>query len=185
VRRGFKAEAERTADRLRKELGLRPTDRLDPDALARHIGADIRCADELTTRAKLEELEELQAGAFSACTLTIGEKHVIIYSPLASVGRRSSDVCHEVAHIVLGHEVGEVEQIGNLVFFTCDPDEEQEANWLAGCLLLPRPLLLAAAKRGMAAPQIADVYGVSEQMAAFRLRTTGVEHQLAASRRRS
>jgi len=182
MRRGFKAEAERTADRLRRELGLRATDRLDPDALVRHIGATVRCADELTDRAKLEELEELQPGAFSACTLTIGEKHVIVYSPLASVGRRSSDVCHEVAHIVLGHEVGEVEQIGNLTFFTCDPDEEQEANWLAGCLLLPRSLLLAAARRGMSPADIAEEYGVSEQMARFRLRTTGVERQLKARR---
>lgn len=182
MRRGFKAEAERTADRLRKELGLRPTDRLDPDALARHLGAEVRCADELTDRSKLERLEELQAGAFSACTLTIGGRHYIIYSPLASEGRRSSDVCHEVAHIALDHEVGEVAQVGNLTFFTCDPDEEQEANWLAGCLLLPRPLLLAAAKRGLAPAGIADEFGVSEQMAAFRLRTTGVERQLAATR---
>jgi hypothetical protein len=183
MRRGFKAEAERTADRLRRALGLQPTDRLDPDALARHIGATVRCADELTNRAKLEELEELQPGAFSACTLTLGENHFIVYSPLASVGRRSSDVCHEVAHIVLEHEVGEVEQVGNLTFFTCDPDEEQEANWLAGCLLLPRSLLLAAAQRGMSPADIAEKYGVSEHMATFRLRTTGVERQLKARRR--
>lgn len=184
MRRGFKAEAERTADRLRKELGLRPTERLDPDALARHVGAHVRCADELTDRSKLEQLEDLQAGAFSACTLTIGERHYIIYSPLASEGRRSSDVCHEVAHIVLGHEVGEVERVGSFTFFTCDPDEEQEANWLAGCLLLPRPLLLKAAKGGFDPAGIAAEFGVSEQMASFRLRTTGVERQLAAMRRK-
>lgn len=182
MRRGFKAEAERTADMLRSELGLRATDRLDPDALARHVGAGVRCADELTDRAKLEELEELQPGAFSACTLTLGERHVIVYSPLASVGRRSSDICHEAAHIVLGHEVGEVERVGTLTFFTCDPDEEQEANWLAGCLLLPRPLLLAAARRGLSPAEIAEEYGVSEQMARFRLRTTGVQRQLEARR---
>lgn len=180
MRRGFKAEAERTADRLRSELGLGATDRLDPDALARHVGATVRCADELTDRAKLDELEELQPGAFSACTLTIGDRRVIVYSPLASVGRRSSDVCHEVAHIVLGHEVSEVEQVGTLTFFTCDPDEEQEANWLSGCLLLPRSLLIAAARRGLSPAEIAEEYDVSEQMASFRLRTTGVERQLKA-----
>jgi hypothetical protein len=178
VRRGFKAEAERTADRLRSELGIGATERLDPDALARHVGATVRCADELTDRAKLEQLEELQPGAFSACTLTIGDRHIIVYSPLASVGRHSSDVCHEVAHIVLGHEVDEVKQLGTLTFFTCDPDEEQEANWLAGCLLLPRPLLVAVIGRGLSPTDIAEQYGVSEQMARFRLRTTGVEKQL-------
>lgn len=45
---------------------------------------------------------------------------------------------------------------------------------MAGCLLLPRPLLYAAASQRLDATQIAQSYGVSEQMAAFRLRTTGV-----------
>lgn len=180
MRRGFKAEAERTADRLRRELGLSPTDRLDPLDLALNVGAEVRCADELTDRAKLEELEKIQPGAFSACTLTVGNRHFIIYSPLSSTGRRSSDICHEIAHIVLGHEVGEVQQVGHLTFFSCDPDQEQEANWLAGCLLLPRSLLLGAAQGGLSPSEIAEGYGVSEQMAGFRLRTTGVERQLRA-----
>jgi Zn-dependent peptidase ImmA (M78 family) len=81
-------------------------------------------------------------------------------------------------------EVKTVETIGDLLFFTCDPDEEQEADWLAGCLLLPRPLLLRAASRGADVAQIAVDYGVGEQMAAFRLRTTGVTRQLAARRER-
>lgn len=184
MRRGFKAEAERTAERLRRDLGLGPSERLDPVVLASGVGAEVRCADELTDRAKLELLEELQPGAFSACTLTVGARHVIIYSPLSSAGRTSSDIAHEVAHIVLAHQVNQVEQVGALRFFTCDPDEEQEANWLAGCLLLPRPLLMQAVRRGLAVPDLAEEYGVSEQMAAFRLRTTGVERQIAATRSR-
>lgn len=184
MRRGFKAEAERAAARLRRELGVRPAGRLDPVALARSVGADVRSADELIDRAKLERLDELQPGAFSACTLTIGDRHVIVYNPLASPGRNSSDIAHEVAHIVLEHEVNQVEQVGSLTFFTCDPDEEQEANWLAGCLLLPRQLLVQALRNGMTVPDIAAAHGVSEQMAAFRLRTTGVERQISAARGR-
>lgn len=184
MRRGFKAEAERVAERLRRDLSLGPSERLDPVDLATGVGAEVRCADELTDRTKLELLEELQPGAFSACTLTIGDRHVIIYSPLASPGRTSSDIAHEVAHIVLAHQVNQVEQVGALTFFTCDPDEEQEANWLAGCLLLPRMLLVQAVRTGLAVPEIAEAYVVSEQMAAFRLRTTGVEKQIAAVRGR-
>ena len=161
-------------------LGLR--DPLDALGLANHVGAEVRSADELTTLAKLEALEELQPGAFSACTFTLESRHVIVYNPLASPGRRQSDISHEVAHILLGHSVKQVMQVGGLSFFTCDPDEEQEANWLAGCLLLPRQLLFSAVKRGLDAPTIADRYGVSEQMAAYRLRTTGVMKQLSSSR---
>jgi Zn-dependent peptidase ImmA (M78 family) len=178
VRRGFKAEAERVAEQVRTEMGRRPSDQVDAVDLAEHVGASVRCADELTSREKLETLEEIQPGAFSACTFTISDKHVIVYNPLASPGRTQSDLAHEVAHILLGHEMKSVETIGGLTFFTCDAEEEQEANWLAGCLLLPRRLVYLAAKRGLGGPEIAEAYNVSEQMASYRLRTTGVLRQL-------
>src|SRR5215213_9536588 len=119
-------------------MGLGSADSLDAKALAKHVGAVVRCADELTTLDKLQALEDLQPGCFSACTFTIPDRHIIVYSPLASPGRTQSDIAHEVAHILLRHEVKTVETIGAQSFFTCDPEEEQEANWLAGCLLLPR-----------------------------------------------
>jgi Zn-dependent peptidase ImmA (M78 family) len=183
MRRGFKAQAERIAERVRTEAGKKTPERFEAMELAKHVGAQVRSADQLTDLAKLQTLEELQPGAFSACTFTFGDLHIIVLNPLASLGRQHSDVAHEVAHILLQHAVKEVQQIGGVSFFTCDPDEEQEANWLAGCLLLPRPLLLRAAGRGMNAADIAEAYGVSEQMAAYRLRITGVERQLQATRR--
>jgi hypothetical protein len=181
MRRGFKAEAERRAEQIRNEMGKRPSEPLDAVELAQHVGAEVRCADELTSRGKLETLEELQPGAFSACTFSVGDRRIVVYSPLASPGRTQSDIAHEVAHLILGHSMKTVEKIGGMSFFTCDAEEEQEANWLAGCLLLPRRLLYLAAKRGLDSAGIAEVYKVSEPMAAFRLRTTGVVRQLAAA----
>jgi hypothetical protein len=181
MRRGFKTEAERHAEAIRKQMGRRLRDPVDAIQIARHLGAEVHPADELTSLAKLQALEELQPGAFSACTFSLGDRHVIIYNPLGSPARRQSDVAHEAAHILLGHKVKEVQRIGGLSFFTCDPDEEQEANWQAGCLLLPRSLLLSAAKKGLDAAGIAESFGVSESMAGFRLRTTGVLRQLQAS----
>ena len=181
MRRGFKAEAERMAADVRAEMGISQSVPLDSIALAKYAGADVRCADELTDVSKLEALEKIQPGAFSACTFTLDGLHVIVYSPLASPGRRQSDIAHEVAHILLEHTVKEIEQVGGLSFFTCDADEEQEANWLAGCLLLPRRLVYMANRRGLDARAIASQCGVSEQMAAFRIRATGVDRQLRAS----
>jgi hypothetical protein len=180
MRRGFKAEAERVASSVRTEMGKRATERLDALDLANHLGAQVRRADELTAFSKLEALEALQPGAFSACTFTLGSQRIIVYSPLASAGRTQSDVSHEAAHIILQHTVSEVRTIGGVTFFTCDPDEEQEANWLAGCLLLPRPLLVAATRKGMSAAEIAAAYNVSEPMATFRIRATGVARQVRA-----
>lgn len=168
------------ASKIRSEMGKHAYDALDAIALAQYVRAQVRSADELTSRSKLEALEKLQPGAFSACTFTVAGKQVIVYSPLASVGRTQSDIAHEVAHILLKHNVRAVQTIGGVSFFTCDADEEQEANWLAGCLLLPRPLLYRAARRGLTTAAIAQAFGVSETMAAFRLRTTGVMRQLDA-----
>jgi Zn-dependent peptidase ImmA (M78 family) len=182
VRRGFKAEAERIASSVRKKIGLRAAEPLDVVGLAQHAGATVRSAAELTSRAKLEVLEELQPGAFSACTFSFSDQHIIVYNPLNNPGRRNSDIAHEVAHLLLGHELKEVQQLGGLTFFSCDPEEEEEANWLAGCLLLPRSLLLAAARRGLDAHAIAEEFGVSDAMAAFRIRTTGVLKQVQAAR---
>lgn len=183
MRRGFKSEAERLAERVRSELNLRPTAPIDIAVLAHHVGADVRRADELTSLAKLEALDELQPGAFSACTFTIGNRHVIVHSPLASVGRTNSDIAHEIAHILLEHNLATMQTLGRVSFFTCNPDEEQEANWLAGCLLLPRTLVYRAARNGLDAAAIAMRFGVSEQMAGYRLRTTGVLRQLGAGPR--
>lgn len=179
MQRGFKAEAERLARQVRSEIGLGLYKPLDIRALVQHLGAQLRTADELTSLSKLEELETLQRGAFSACTFDLGARKVIVVSPLASEERQRSDASHEASHLLLNHSVKEIEQIGGLSFFTCDPDEEQEANWLAGCLLLPRDLLLRALKRGMDAVAIAEANQVSLQMASFRLRTTGVQRQAA------
>ncbi len=183
MRRGFKAEAERLATHVRDEIGLGQYKALDIDALVRRVGAQLRAADELTSLTKLHELEALHPGAFSACTFDFGSRKVIVVSPLASDERQRSDISHEASHLLLNHSVKEVEQLGGLSFFTCDPDEEQEANWLAGCLLLPRELLLQSLKRGLDAAAIAEVNTVSLQMANFRLRTTGVERQAATRRR--
>ena len=180
MKRGFKKTAEKTALEVRSAMGITGTSRLNAADLVHHVGAELRCADELTSRAKLERLEALQPGAFSACTFVLGKRRVVVYSPLSSPARRQSDLAHEAAHIVLGHGLNTIAEVNGFSFFTCDPDEEQEANWLAGCLLLPRPLVYRATLRGLTPADIAEEFGVSEAMAAFRVRATGVQRQLRA-----
>lgn len=182
MQRGFKARAERLAEETWTDMGLRPTDALDAEALATHAGAEVRSAGELTSLGKLRELDAIQPGAFSACTFHVKGRPIIVYTPLASAARTQSDISHEVAHILLGHELQTAQQLDGASFFTCDPDEEQEANWLAGCLLLPRRILFRAARRGLDPEDIAQEYGVSRRMAEFRLRATGVARQLRARR---
>jgi hypothetical protein len=177
LRRGFKAEAEQRAVAVRRELGLRPTDPLSAEQLATHLRVGYRSAEDLVPMAALEELDRIQPGCFSACTLPGPNGPVVVVNPLDSPARRLSDAMHELSHLILRHETRRLERIAGLTFLTCDPIQEEEANHLAGALLLPRPLLVAAVARGMNAQAIADECGVSEQMARWRLNATGVALQ--------
>jgi hypothetical protein len=180
VRRGFKAEAERLAARLRTELGVQPNTRIDIDQLAAYLGIVVRRADELVPLSELKRLDDLQPGCFSAATIHLPDGGIVaVTNPLNdSAGRRDSDLAHEIAHIILKHEPGQVDRVGDLTFFDCNPEQEEEANWFAGCLLLPRPLLLAAARQGLTAEQIAERNAVSVPMARFRLNASGVYFQV-------
>lgn len=177
MRRGFKAEAERLSEHVRSDLGLSNTDALPLERLAASLGAELRSAGDLIDINRLIEIDQLQPGAFSACTFDIGERHVIVSNPLSSTGRRTSDIAHELSHLLLKHSVKEVQAIGDLTFFGCDAEEEQEANWLAGCLLLPRRLLVTVVRAGATVDDIVERYEVSSQMANYRIRATGVLRQ--------
>lgn len=184
MKRGFKAEAERLAAELRAGLGKPSHEPIDLQSIARHLDVDIVRADELIALSRLEELQEVQPDAFSAATFKIGNgKLVVVYNPLHSVGRTNSNVAHELAHILLSHDVRNIEIVGKYKFLTCDSEQEEEADWLAGCLLLPRDLLYAEARRGLGAAEIAQKFKTSEPMARFRLNASGVLVQLARQRR--
>ena len=175
LRRGFKSESERIAERVRAEAHLSTGAQVSPEALAEHLDVELLAGDALVPLSRFEELRELQDDAFSACTFPpIDGRTVVVYNPLSSIGRRNSDVAHELAHILLGHELSRVETIGESTFLSCDRQQEEEAGWLAGCLLLPRELLLQEVRRGRSAAAIADKYDVSEDMAVFRVKVTGV-----------
>lgn len=180
--RGFKANAEREALRVRRELGLADTDRLDVRRLAEHQDIKIVSAERLVARDRLEEIERLQAFAFSAATFQIGDRCFIVTSPLRTENRQASDIAHELAHKMLDHKLAEIRDLNGVPFRTCQPDEEEQATAFGGTLMLPRPLLLSAARRSMGPAEIAAAYGVTEDMARFRYNTTGVAKQAVAYR---
>lgn len=164
-------------------MGLQPHDGLVIRDLAKHLKVEIFAADELVDRTKIEELNRLQPGAFSAATFHLpGGRTVAVYNPCSELPRTNSDIAHELAHVLLGHDVRELQQLGGHAFFTCNPEQEEEANWLAGCLLLPRPLLLREVFAGADFTTIAAKHQVSIQMARYRLNTSGVLLQARRAR---
>jgi Zn-dependent peptidase ImmA (M78 family) len=90
---------------------------------------------------------------------------------------------HELAHIRLGHVATRVDvgPDGILLVSEFSQDDEDEADWLAGALLLPRDALRHLRGLGQSAEDIARHFGVSKQLCEWRLRMTGVDIQLRRS----
>jgi Zn-dependent peptidase ImmA (M78 family) len=161
-----------------------PHDGLDPRVLAKHLRVAVVDADRLVSRTDLEELERLQDFSFSAATFHIGERDFVVVNPLRALARQNSDMSHELSHIILGHKLSEVRELNGQPFRrTCKPDEEEEATTFGGTLLLPRPLLVSAGRRGATIEQIASEYGVTVDMARYRYNSTGIDRQLKQARR--
>jgi hypothetical protein len=97
----------------------------------------------------------------------------------AQGGRLAPGRCEARAQAqgLLEHDLSEVRELNGTPFRTCQPEEEEQATAFGGTLMLPRPLLLSATRRGMAPTNIAAACGVSEEMARYRYNTTGVAKQ--------
>jgi len=67
-------------------------------------------------------------------------------------------------------------------FLTRDVEQEEEADWLGGCLLLRRSVLLKAARTGKTSQQLATEFATCERMANFRLNASGVLVQVGRER---
>lgn len=184
--RGFKSWCENTAERLRRDLGLASHDPLDPEQLARHLGVDVWRANEVPglDPEALTVLVNEDPDSWSAVTIPTPAGVLIVTNPTHSPARTASNIMHELSHIVIGHQGSRVDlaEDGTLLLHGYDRVQEDEANWLSGCLLLPRAAILKARKAGLADGEISTRYGVSREMVSFRTKVTGVDTQLARRR---
>lgn len=87
---------------------------------------------------------------------------------------------HELSHIALGHELhsASLSNDGHLIPSNYNQDQEDEADWLGGTLLLPRPALLRIRREGLSDGQAMAKFQASEEMLKWRFRMTGVDYQL-------
>jgi hypothetical protein len=180
--RGFKAWCENVALQHRRELKLKPFDPLPPHRLAEHLDVAVWSAEQvpdLDPRALSILLKE-DADSWSAVTLSGGPKNLVILNSAHRGGRPASNLMHELAHLLIGHTPARVDVSpdGVLMLNTYNAQQEQEATWLAGALLLPRPALMHIRQSGILPATALKAYGVSRQMFDYRVRTTGVDMQL-------
>jgi IrrE N-terminal-like domain len=179
LRRGFKADAERIAELVRRDLGLEPLDRIDCLALAEAWGIPVVSLGELredgASESSIGRLMSAETG-FSAATVVVGPRRLIVYNPRHEPGRKASSLAHELAHVILEHEAAPAIGVGGCRHW--DGRQEAEADWLGGTLLVPRAGALAWMLQSDDVDAGARNFGVSVELFRWRINHTGVVREV-------
>lgn len=192
MKRGFKSWCEKVAEHVRKDLDLQPGAPLDPWVLARHSDIRVWAADEIPNldQKVLRTVLVEDKNSWSAATLNVGSTDLVILNSSHSRARQTSSLMHEIAHLLLGHNPARVDvsEDGFLLLQSYNKEQEEEADWLGGTLLLPRIALVWIRGQDMDLAQAATLYGASRDLLRWRLDKTGVNlqfHRRAQMRRAS
>jgi IrrE N-terminal-like domain len=181
ARPGTSARAQRGGTAARKALGIAAHAPLDPWAYAVHLNVSVLDLKSLTLPGHVaRQLTEIDPDSWSAMTLKEGDALAIVINPAHALTRQRSDLMHELAHIELRHVPARVDvsKTGLLLISDYSDEQEQEADWHAAALLLPRIGLLRLRSQNRSAAEIAAYYGVSKGLCDWRLRMTGVDIQM-------
>jgi Zn-dependent peptidase ImmA (M78 family) len=181
LRRGFKTWCENAAGGYRRDLNLPRHSALDPRLLALHINVIIWKTIEVPglDPKVLNHLTKVDAESWSAVTLRLPTANLIVINDAHVIGRQNNSLAHELAHIILKHEPSQVFVTADGVMMMADYNKtnEDEADCLAGTLLVPREALLNLLDRGYSDEQLAEFFGVTTDLVRMRKNLTGVNIQ--------
>jgi IrrE N-terminal-like domain len=184
VRRGFATEARRLALEVRAELGLSPYVPLDPGALAELYGIPVYPLEELAGwgchDGTAAHFTVHRPDAFSAALVPVDAGLVIVENSAQSGSRRRASISHEMAHVLLEHPFRD--RLLPPAGCPAGREAEEEADRLAGELLIPATAALAAARDGASDTQVARRYRVSLAFARMRMNRSGARKRAAYER---
>lgn len=172
------------ADEVRAELGIGQHDPFDPHIWAQEYGVpfvslnDIPLPEEARRRFTVDAPE-----LWSAALVQDGTGHVVIYNPAHTPARIRSNLAHEVAHFVAEHTISAA-WVDQSRCAGTSREQEDEASELAGALLIPADQARLHAMRASSAEVVATQYGVSIEMAQWRMRISGGAKIASRSRAR-
>jgi len=136
----FVDRCEQIALDLRNELELGDQGRLDPRGLAGHWAIDVHSIERFrkTLPEEVRQLTEEDAKSFAAATVFCGTRCLILVNPSQTDPGEALSIAHELAHLELEHEPTWplFDEAGQRRCWR--PNEEAEAEYLAGALLVPR-----------------------------------------------
>jgi len=175
ARRWTQGKMKEVAAEERSGLGLGPLEPLAPYALAREHGIPVYPIDELPdehcSKEAVAHFTITRPKVWSAALIPAGGIRLILENTGHSLTRRCSSLAHEMSHHLPEHGFDDI----LLTDDGCrkiNSRNENEANFLAGELLIPYQAALKAAFAGKANDEVAATHGVSPQFA--QMRSAGV-----------
>lgn len=183
LRRGFKTEATNVARDIRAELTLGPVAPFDPRVLADYLAIPIVPLSDFAREIPdaVRYFRGRGDGEFSAATIFAGTERLIVHNDAHAPCRQANDLAHELSHALLFHEPRPA--LNAVGCRDWDADAEDEANFLAGVLLVPEDVAIAVVRRGLSLQVAADEYGVSVPLMRWRINATGARVRVARARK--
>lgn len=168
----FRHRCEAIAVDWRHRFGLRPFDPLPAERLLKALHGEAVPPDQLPN-ISWEAVHHLLTHTDWSAGIVRNQPLLIVYHPAHSPARHQADLMHELAHVLLEHPmIGFSPETGLPLR---NARYEDEANYLGGCLQIPRLGIKWAVQHGYTCIQIAEHFGASEEMVRFRSNLTGIE----------
>ncbi len=135
LRRGFVRESEEYALEFRAELGLDPTAPLPARVLAEHLNVPVLELSKLGSLPPVMAMRVVRPGGtfFFGAIIPDGTFRAILHNDFVAPNRQSSDIMHELAHIILGHPVYPLMGLSGARIY--NPTYENEAKELSFALM--------------------------------------------------
>lgn len=187
MQRGFKSQCEQISKRYRKELGLTLDEALPYRTFADHLKVRIWTPEQVPDleQSFVDLLTNESASYWSAVTVQSDGKTRIIVNSSHSEKRLANDVTHELAHLILDHKKArlEISDDGLLWLKSYRKEQEEEADWLAAALLLPREGLMSVYRKTTDIVNLSNIFEVSTDLVNMRINRTGITKQLSYSKK--
>ncbi len=160
------------AQEERAGLGLDEDQPLDPYALATEHGIPVYTLTDLLlyglTGGTHDHFHLAGSGLWSAALIPRGTARVIVENDAHTSARRRSNIAHELGHHLLEHGFDEI-ILGDDHKRQFNVEQERQAKFISGELLIPEQAARRAAYKGWDNEQVAEHFLVSTQLAGMRM----------------
>jgi len=147
--------------------------------LATHLDIPVRALSEFQTTVPVacHQLGVTDVETFSALTILHASRRLIVHNDAHSAGRQNSNICHELAHGLLMHPA--TAALNDCGCRLWNPEIEEEADWLAGVLLITDAIALNLVRGKIETAEAAVEYGVSRRMIEWRINVSGARIRIS------